>query len=640
MDIIKKINKAKTIWEILPELSIEELEKVIEASAESYYNTGISLITDEIYDILVNRLKQLDSESKVLERIGAPIRGRKTELPYWMGSMNKIKADDTLIESWTKTYKGPYLVSDKLDGISCLLYMSNRKINLYTRGDGKFGQLITHLIDLVNISIDGLQELNEKISIRGELIMTKEKFEKYANIMSNARNMVAGVVNSKKESVNKKHARDIDFIAYEVIEPNVKPSEQIKLLKKWNLNVVYNDIYNDIDLNILDEVLQKRKKKSMYEIDGIIITDDHKHNRNISGNPIYSFAYKGTTPTADVKVIEVIWKPSKDGVLVPRIHFEKVRLSQADLEYTTGFNAKYISDNKIGPKAIIKVVRSGDVIPYIMEIIKPAKKPSLPDDLNYHWDKTGVNIILDDAAENETVIVQRLTKFMRYIGVDNLSEGIVSRLVKAKYNSIPKILQLTPEDFLSMEGFKETLATKLYNNLQSSLQKLDILTLMAASNVFGRGFGEKKIKKILDVYPNIVTEYSGKTHESWENKLLSLEGFDTITVNQFLEALPDFQKFYKKVSKIITIKPYTHKIKKTGLFNGQKICFTGFRNKQWQEFIESEGGKITSSVNKNTTLLVYNDGEESSSKYQTAKKLGIEMMSKSEFSKKYKNLII
>lgn len=636
MNIIKKINKAKTIWQILPDLSEEDLENVITVSADSYYNSDISLITDEVFDILIERLKQLNPKSPVFKQTGAPIKGKKVKLPYWMGSMDKIKSDEKVITNWLKNYEGPYLISDKLDGISCLLTMINGKINLYTRGDGTYGQNITHLLNLTNMSVDNLYDLTEeKIAIRGELIMTKDNFKKYANIMSNARNMVAGIVNSKKESVNEEYAANVDFVTYEVITPNVKPSDQMKYLKKWGLNVAYHDVYNDINLTILDDILRKCKKKSIYEIDGIIITDDNKHTRNLSKNPAYSFAYKGMTQSANVKVIEILWKPSKDGILVPKIHFEKVRLSQADLEYTTGFNAKFIVDNKIGPGAIITVVRSGDVIPYIMGVVKSAKKPALPEDYEYEWDDNNVNIVLQNADDDEIVIIQRLTKFVKNIGIDNLSEGIITKLVKEGYDTIPKIISLTVNDFLSLTGFKETLANKLYNNLQNALEKLDLLKLMTASNVFGRGFGKIRIEKILNNYSDIVDEYSKKTHNKWRNKLLDLEGFDKITVDNFLCALSLFQEFYAKVSEIVEINPYVNKVKKFGSFEGKTVVFTGFRNKDWEKIIETEGGKVSNSVSKNTTLLVYNVDGESSSKYKKAEKLGVETISEYNFFKKY-----
>ncbi|MEM0354032.1 MAG: BRCT domain-containing protein [Thermoplasmata archaeon] len=635
MDVIKKIKNAKSVWVIMPELTEDELERAIDVARDAYYNTGVSLVSDEIYDVLVERLKILNPKSKIFSEVGSSIRGKKVELPYWMGSMDKIKSEDHLIRKWANTYKGPYVISDKLDGISCLLTLSHGKITIYTRGDGKYGQNISFLIDLINLSADELKKETGDIAIRGELIMSKKKFGKYEKIFSNARNMVAGIVNTKVETLNKEHARDIDFVTYEVIEPIAKPSDQLKMLKKWGMNVVYYDIYDYIDLQILDNILQKRKKKSPYEIDGIVVTDNVKHVRNKMGNPPYSFAYKGMSSTANVRVLDVIWRPSKDGVIVPRIQFEKVRLSQANLEYTTGFNAKFIVDNKIGPGAIITVVRSGDVIPYILGVLKPAKKPALPDNLEYEWDASKINIVLKNAEKNEDVIVRRLTKFVKNIGVDYLSEGIVARLVKAGHNTIPKIMLLTINDFQKMEGFGNRLAKKLYYNLQKALSNIDILTLMVACNAFGRGFGEKKIRKILDAYPNIIKEYHIKKRNEWKNKLMSLDGFSSITVNAFLDSLPEFQKFYRKIERIVDVKPYRKRVKKNGLFGGEVVVFTGFRNKDWEKFIEEEGGKIANSITRHSTLLIYNDGEEGTAKYRKAKDLGIKLISKTEFSKKY-----
>lgn len=636
MDVIKKINAAKTIWHILPYLTIDDLERAIETSAQSYYNTNTSLLSDETYDVLVSKLKKMHPKSIVLKKVGAPVRGPKVMLPVWMGSMDKIKTDEKMIDKWAKTYRGGYIISDKLDGISCLLTMVGQKLSLYTRGNGQYGQLVTHLASMVNMHTKNLLKLKQKIYIRGELIMPKDKFRKYSKIMSNARNMVAGIVNSKKDSINRQHASDVDFVAYEIIEPRLKPSDQMSMLKEWDLLTVEYDSYPTIDLDILQEVLKDRKKSSIYEIDGIIVTDDHMYTRNESGNPPYSFAFKGITETADVKVIEVLWKPSKDGILVPRIHYEKVRLSQANLSHAMGFNAKFIVENKIGPGAIITIVRSGDTIPYVMEVVSMAKKPDLPTQYDYIWDDNQVNIILKNASDNETVIIRRLTKFMRNIGVENMSEKLVGRLVANKFDTIPKIMKMTVDDFLTIEGFQEKLGNKLFNNLQKSLSKLNILTLMVASNIFGRGFGPKRIKKILDSNPKIVHEYSKKTHNEWKKRLLELEGFDDITVNDFLAGLPEFQEFYHVVQKIVNIKPYNSPAKKGGLFAAQNVVFTGFRNKDWEKFIEDEGGKVSSSVSTKTNLLVFNDGDTSSSKYTKAVSLGVETMPKSEFGKKFK----
>lgn len=647
MNLIKTLNK-KNPLQVLPMLNIEDLEKIITMSSESYHNDNISLIPDWIYDILIEKLKVMNPKSNIFKHTGAHVKGKKVKLPIWMGSMDKIKTEEKLIDKWTKEYIGPYIISDKLDGISCLLVLTINKsvpdIKLYTRGDGEYGQDISHLAKFVNMSIynllDDVEHMSKKIFgnqliIRGELIMKLKNFEKYENIMVNARNMVGGIVNSKQSSLNKKHANDVDFIVYEAILPNLSSIEQMKIMEKMGLNVVKYDIYQSIDLTILDNILQKRKKKSMYDIDGLIVTDNKIYTRNKSGNPDYSFAYKGLTQTADVKVIEVLWKPGKDGIIVPRIHYEKVKLSKAELTYATGFHAKFIHNNKIGPGAIITIIRSGDVIPYVMQIVKPSKISGLPTEYDYTWDKNKVNIILDDADDNEIVIIQRLTKFARDIGIENLSEGYISRLVDEGYDTIQAIISLTIDDLLTVEGIQITLAKKLYNNIQQALKNLDLLLLMVSSNIFGRGFGEEKIKKILNTYPNIVNTYKVSDRDKWENKLVRIDGLNIVSAQKFLDSMRKFQKFYDNILNITEVKPYINNNDKNGIFKNQKIVFTGFRKKEWKKFIEEEGGNVSGKVSRNSTLLVYNDGEESSSNYQTAKKLGIKSIPRSVFGKMY-----
>ena len=638
MDIIKKINKAKIIWEVLRKLTVEELENILKISVDSYYNSGESLISDEVYDILSDRLRELNPESEFFKEVGAPTKGKKVRLKYWMGSMNKFKTDDE-IEKWTANRAGPYLLSSKLDGVSCLLTLSDGEYKLFTRGRGSEGQDISHLFSLVNMFSKSkvakkLAGTVDVLDVRGELIMSKKNFEKYADVMANARNMVSGIVNSKKESVNQAYAADVDFVAYEIIEPRLLPSDQFSRLEELGFNVAANQLIDHISIEILDKKLKKYKANSAYEIDGLIITENKKHPRNTSGNPTYSFAYKGKSETAKTRVIKVEWTPQKDGQIIPTIYYNPVKLSGATLQKTAGFNARFIQDNKIGPGAIIKVVRSGDTIPYLMDVILPAKKPSFPS-VDYYWDKNNVNIMLRNASANKTVIIRRLTKFVRDIGVENMSEGIVTRLVDAGYDTIPKIMKLTVDDLLKLDGFQQTLADKLVTNLDNSLKNLDMLTLMVASNCFGRGFGERKIRKILKVYPTIVDLYDTPERKKWSKKILEIEGFDTISTDSFLDSLPDFQAFYKIVRKIRPVKPFVAVAKTKGIFTDEVVVFTGFRNKEWQEFIEAEGGRVSTGVSGTTTIVVYKDGEESSAKYLAAKKLGKKMFSISEFKKKY-----
>ena len=139
--------------------------------------------------------------------------------------MDKIKPDTNSLQKWKQKYSGPYVLSAKLDGISALYSTENNQLKLYTRGNGTIGQDISHLIPYL------LLPKIDNITIRGELIMKKTTFvEKYSNTFANARNMVAGLVNQKKIDVEK--MKDVDFVAYEVITPELKPSEQMSYMNK------------------------------------------------------------------------------------------------------------------------------------------------------------------------------------------------------------------------------------------------------------------------------------------------------------------------------------------------------------------------------------------------------------------------
>lgn len=635
MDVIDQLNNASDteVYEIISELSVHQIEKIIKIAAKSYYNSSISLISDEIYDILIEKLKILHPDSDVLSNIGAKTKGKKVKLPYWMGSMDKIKTEENLIENWKNDYNGPYVLSDKLDGVSCLIHINKGKAKMYTRGDGKYGQDVSHLLDHINSCTEILLSSKIDCAIRGELIVTKKDFHKYSKQMKNARNMVSGIVNSKPESIDTDIAFDVNFIAYEIIDPIMKPSKQMEIMKKWGLNVVNNKIYDNIDLQILDKIFKKRKDKSNFEIDGIIVTDDKKHPRNTTGNPSYSFAYKGMTEVADVKVLGIDWRPSKDGKLVPRIRYEKVNLSQADLQRANGIHARFILKNKISVGSTITIIRSGAVIPNVLAVKIPGKPPYLPDNIDFIWDKTKTNIYLKNVDSNSEVIIQRIHRFMKTMEIESISEGIIRRLFDAGYNSIFKILDMKVNDFMKLEGFKETLSKKLVKSIKTKMNKIDILTLMSASNCFGAGFAKKKIAKILDKHPNIVNEYKKKNYEIWIENLIGIDGIQETTARQFLENLPEFSDFYKKIKKRYNVSEYKPIKKSTGIFIGEKIVFTGLRNLEWEKIIMMNGGEITGTVTKKTTILVHKKGETNTSKYNSAKKLGIKIYDDEEFSK-------
>ena len=617
-------------------VSIPKLANLIKIANIYYYNTGNAILTDQVYDIIRDILQERSPNNKVLKQIGAPIQDKeKVKLPYWMGSMDKIKPNTGKIVKWTQKYKGPYFISEKLDGISALLiYDVNSDPTLYTRGNGEYGQNITQLLRYIKVPNI---RINKSMAIRGELIIPKKVFEtKYAKDFSNARSMVSGIANSKR--INVSICKDIELVVYEIIHPyGYLPSQQFELLSKYKFRVAQHQMLTEVNDEILTTTLLEFKNNSNYEIDGIIVADNNPHPRNVSGNPKYGFAFKMvlTEQTANVKIIDVEWNASKHGYLKPRIQFEPVNIGGAVLSYTTGFNAKYIVDNSIGKGAVIKIIRSGDVIPYILEIIKTASRPSLPK-VKYHWNPTNIDIILDNMDDNQDVIIRRLVSFFKTLSVDYLSTGLITRLVVNGYNTISKIITMNVNDFLELDGIKDRMANKLYNSIHTVIDNpIHPTVLMSASNVFGVGFGVRKLNMIFKVYPNILEKPINQINVELINKV---EGFSTKTSKQFVSKLPEFYKFLKQHPQlqIQRLKKYNkRKSQVPGKLNGYTIVITGFRDKSLQNFIESEGGTISSGISGKVTLVIAKDPNSNSGKIKKAKEKGIKIITLTQFMSQF-----
>lgn len=594
-------------------------------------------MSDNEFDLLIDTITLKDPKNKLLTKIGTQVMTKnKVKLPHYMGSMNKIKPDNSeALEKFKNKFKEPYYISDKLDGISGLLEINNKKktIKLYTRGDGEMGNDISPLIEHLNIP----QVKNiDYIVIRGELLMSKTKFKKYQDNMANARNMVAGIVNSR--SINK-NIKDVDFVTYEIIEPQMSIKEQYELLTNNNFKVVINSVYKNKDINVdnLSNILKNRKLKSDYEIDGIIITSNYSI-RSSDGNPDYAFAFKETPEDqiALVKVIDVEWNESKDGYLKPRLLLEPTKLTGVTITHVTAFNGKYVFDNKIGPGTIIKLIRSGDVIPHIVEIIKSSKEPKMPE-VNWKWNESQVDIIIDEQSLEGQIT--ELTFFIKKLDIKNINESIMKKLVENGIDSIIKIINIELEDLEDIPGFKEKMCEKIYDSIQDGIENMTLLSFMVASNKLGRGLGERKLKKIITEFPNILKI---KDNDLYDN-IIKLEGYDEISTTLFIKNLPEFKKLFNelpkklqiKLQKVETKQVYTAFGIKKYNFKDMKIVFSGFRNKDWKQIIEDNEGTVTDSVSKNTSLLVAKEGEQSA-KVDKADELGIKILTPEEFAKKYK----
>lgn len=617
--------------ETLKSLPIKQIVKLLEKADIAFFNSSNTLLPDDIYDMVKQYIRDNDPNNQYLKKVGAEIEINKEELPIYMGSLDKIKDSEANIVKWKNKYKGNYVISEKLDGISCLLYHDKNETKLLTRGNGYIGQNISHILPYLRIDVTKLQE---KIAIRGELIISRSNWNLISNIGANARNVVAGAVHTK--TVNKDTISKIDFVAYDILYPRKKLSESLEYVKMLDMPVVNHIVGGNDILNLenLSQLLAKWRKESLYEIDGIVIQHDEEHNVLSGKNPKHAFAFKTiiTNEQAEVIVTDVEWNISKHRYLKPLIKFEEISLGGVKIKQATGFNAAFIKNNKIGPGSHIIIVRSGDVIPHVLTVLTPSSnnQPKMPS-VSYDWTETNIDIFLKGDEKNREHDINAFVHFMKTLDIDGVKEGVIAKMYDAGFDTLKKIINISLDEIRIIPGFKDKSALKLYQSLQNiSTSKCE--KLLIASNVFGRGLGEKKLKLISDVYPFIGYDKTRSLNLSIDD-LIKINGIAVTTADQFIKGIEKYFEFCEDIGiecKKSNKEAINNQSSKFDIFKGKKVVFSGFRNKEYEDNITNSGGTITTALSKATNYLIVKEYNDSSAKIKKALEYGTIIMTKHE----------
>ena len=581
----------------LPTWSKSKIEKTITLLDEHYHSgTSGALVSDACYDKI---REYYESKYGTLTTIGAPVKSGKIRLPLHMGSMDKVKIGSSSLRSFIKKYTGDKCIMDKLDGSSMLIDLRDPSdIKAYTRGNGTFGQDISSKA----IYIKGLEHINTSSIggfIRGEAIVNKKTWDEIAEKGANARNYVAGVINRKE--ITPDDLGHIEFVAYEWISDSSEKlsiTEQLEKLTLHKYLTVRHKIYKIETENELPDILIDYRKTSDYEIDGIIVQENLYHPRNTSGNPKYAKAFKMNEldDSAITRVQKVEWSPSKANLLKPVVYFDKIHLTGVDIVKATGHNAKNIVNMSIGKGSIIKVIRSGGVIPKIIEVIEKAE-PELPK-VKFEWDANGTDIVLIDSGENKTIAVKKMEYFIDTIGISFLKIGMLNKLYEKGCKTIYDILFLTRDVIMAykLPGIKIKTATKIAESIQYGLNNCTV-DLLAAATPYFSGIGKKKMKLLVNNVPN----WLKLSKETLKAKIIETDGFSEKSSSSVLDGIDTFKDFYKAYQltgfKVKEIQD-TPKTDIKGKLTGNVYVFTGFRDSELKAKIELSGGKVVDTISK------------------------------------------
>jgi len=622
------------MYENYLKLKIKDLVKILTDADEAYHNKGIEIMTDAQYDLIKDHLKQKSPNNPYFKKIGfKPPDKIKIKLPYYLGSQNKIKYGNIKeLDNWFSKFNKPneYIISEKLDGISCL-FINDNGIKIFTRGDGIYGTDITFIKDYIKFP----SKIPEGFAVRGELLLSKKNWELFKDIGANPRNVVAGLINSK--TIKKDIIEKVDYVVYDVYNERMKNEDALKLAKKLKFKIVkYKVIKDTISNDKLFELLKDFKKNSEYEIDGIIITHNKPYNIKYNDNPDYSFAFKSNEllDVAEVTVTNVEWNISKDRYMKPIVQFNPVKLNGVIIKQATGFNADFIEKNIIGIGSIIKIQRSGEVIPHIISIVKNSDNnlPMMPT-IPYKWNKTHIDIIAELDDKNRDVDIKNFIFFMKSLKIKGVSEGIISKLYDNGFDSLKKIINISKYDILKIDGFKEKSASNLLEALSEIKQK-NCNEIMIASNIIGRGIGERKLELILKSFPEICQNKKKGLNIKIDD-LIKINGMGEITSQLFKNNLEKFYEFYEDLGFTFTNVNENKIIINDGIFKNTYFVFTGFRNDILEKYIKDNGGEVEKVITSKTNYLIIKEKDKITNKISKAIEKGIILITKDEFIKKY-----
>lgn len=604
--------------------NIQEIVLLLREASHAYYNGATSKMDDESYDALVERLKQLDPEHPYLEEIGAPPPMGAVKLPFPMPSLDKIKPGEDSLKRFLTTMGG-FVLSEKLDGLSALWY--NGK--LYLRGDGIVGQDISYLVPLgikglVSTAAAAIRgEPSGELAVRGELVVLRSEIQVLA------RSWVNGQIHqSTPDSTN---VGKIHFVAYEIMNSaTAHRSKQFELLKASGFEVPWYRTALHISEADLMKELQERRICSPYDNDGIVVglnsIPKSESTSTKAKNPKDCVAFKMplADQSAETVVREVIWAPSAQGYLIPRLRFDPVKIGGATIEFCTGHNARTIMLYTLGPGAKIIVRRSGDVIPKFDRVITAASEASFPATGTWIWDSDSdtaahIKVVGGGAAMSSA----KLHHFLKTLEIPGAGPATASALVEAGILGPATLWAATTNTLSKILGPKT--GASLYANIRNVLGTASESLLMCASSTMPRGVGDIKLASLF-------------AKELDPRKWASLGSAPTgWTADSFQSFLLEFPKYVEWRTKELGWIPYPILIRvESTVVTGETICMTGFRDKALEEQATKRGHEFVPAFTGKVSILLVPDGDvKESEKVKAARVKGTRILSRSQFIAQY-----
>ena len=639
---------------------MKELVELLNRYAYEYYTKDAPSVSDSEYDQLYRELVELETahpdeilpESPTHRVGGVVLKGfTKYQHQYPLYSLQdafsreELEAFDQRVRKEFPSIS--YVCELKIDGLSIsLTYENGVLVTGATRGDGSVGEDITENLKRVkDIPLVLPEPVN--ITVRGECYMPRASFDRVNQIrqengepeFANPRNAAAGTLRQLDTKIVAK--RNLATFLYQEVSPTDQSSQEGVLEKLARLGFVVNQervLAEDMEQiwDFIQKVAQLREDLP-YDIDGIVIKVNDLAVQEELGftvkAPKWAVAYKFPAEEKEAKILSVDWTVGRTGVVTPTANLTPVQLAGTTVSRATLHNVDYIAEKDIHQDDTVIVYKAGDIIPAVLRVVKdkrvsdqalaiPTHCPSCQSELLHFEDEVALRCInpLCPAQMKEGLNHFASRDAMNITG---LGPAVVEKLFAAQLvEDVAGIYRLTVEDLLTLEGFKEKSAEKLYEAIQASKEN------SAEKLLFGLGIrhvGSKVSQILLQEFHDL-----DQLATADPERIAGIDSLGMVVAESLKSyfAQEGSKRLLQELKEAGVNMAYLgEKVAADAALSGMTVVLTGklerLTRSEAKAKLESLGAKVTGSVSKKTDLVVA--GSDAGSKLTKAQELGIQV---------------
>ncbi len=643
---------------------IRYLQDFLKENARLYYEEDAPVLEDEEYDQLLRELETLESmypqfrvETSPTEQIGGASSKKFSDVIHQvkMESLADVFSEEEVISFYEKIKsahpEARFSVEPKIDGLSVSLeYENGIFVRGSTRGNGTVGEDVTENLRTITTIPEKIDPSVRYLEVRGEVFMPRDVFALLVeqqerdgvSPFKNPRNAAAGSLRQKDAEITKN--RKLDIFIFNIQQTSVPQANHISGLD-WVRTLGFHVLDSYVTCSSITEILDEIRRIGeirttlSYDTDGAVIKVDQLGIRDDLGStikvPRWAIAYKYPAEIKESILLDIETNVGRTGVLTPVAVFEPVLISGTTVSRASLHNQDNIDRLDIRIGDTVEVRKAGEIIPEIIKA-KNHREGSVPFRIPMTCPSCGSPVVrLDDEVAFRCInpecpeqLRQNIIHFCSKSGMDinGMGPSAVDALIEAGLvRRVSDLYELTEQDVLTLNNFKEKSASNLVTAIQNSKNN-NLNQLLSALGI--RNCGEKAATLICEHFGSLE-----KLMKASSEEIAAIEGIGPVigeNVAEYLsmESVSDLLGRLRELGVNLTY----HSDRESELLTGKTFVVTGtlegYSRKEIEDLIQNNGGKVSSSVSKKTTYVLA--GENAGSKAEKANALHVPIISEND----------